>query len=58
MAENERLCAVLPLSVQRPQAHSPDMTIFVVLVLLAVLAPRYGADSRDGRDWQPRCPQW
>ena len=33
------------------------MTAYVllaVLVLLAVAAPRWGADSRDGRDWQPR----
>ena len=33
------------------------MTLFVLftaLVLLAVAAPRWGADSRDGRDWQPR----
>lgn len=32
------------------------MTIFVlplVVVLLALLAPRFGADTRDGRDWQP-----
>jgi hypothetical protein len=26
------------------------------LVLLDVLAVRYGADTRDGRDWQPRDP--
>ena len=33
------------------------MTAYVLLsalALLAVTAPRWGADSRDGRDWQPR----
>lgn len=33
------------------------MTLFVLLaalVALAVSAPRWGADTRDGRDWQPR----
>ena len=36
------------------------MTAYVLitaLVLLAVVAPRWGADSRDGRDWQPRSTQ-
>jgi len=28
--------------------------IVTTLLLAALLAPRYGADSRDGRDWQPR----
>jgi hypothetical protein len=34
------------------------MTAYVLLaalVLLAVVAPRWGADSRDGRDWQAGC---
>jgi hypothetical protein len=35
------------------------MTIFLavlaVLALFDLLAVRYGADSRDGRDWTPRC---
>ncbi len=33
------------------------MTLFVLLsllVALAVTAPRWGADTRDGRDWQRR----
>ncbi len=30
--------------------------ILLALVLLDVLALRYGADTRDGRDWQPRDP--
>lgn len=33
------------------------MTVFVLIALvlaLAVTAPFWGADSRDGRDWQPR----
>jgi hypothetical protein len=29
------------------------MTILVILLALAVLGPLFGADSRDGRDWQP-----
>lgn len=33
------------------------MTLLVLfLVLLAVTAPRWGADTRDGRDWQPPDP--
>jgi hypothetical protein len=34
------------------------MTPFLVLLIvaaIAALAPRYGADTRDGRDWRPRC---
>ncbi len=34
------------------------MTTFVLLatpVLLALAAARWGADTRDGRDWQPRA---
>jgi len=33
------------------------MTAYILLatlVLLALTAPRWGADTRDGRDWQPR----
>jgi hypothetical protein len=33
------------------------MTIYVlllVLVAVALLAPRHGVDTRDGRDWQVR----
>jgi hypothetical protein len=35
------------------------MNLFAILmpllfVALALLAPRFGADSRDGLDWQPR----
>jgi hypothetical protein len=36
------------------------MTAYVllaVLVLLAATAPFWGADTRDGRDWQPRPPR-
>jgi hypothetical protein len=28
----------------------------LVLVAIDVLAVRYGADTRDGRDSKPRCP--
>lgn len=27
--------------------------VLSLLLLLAVVAPHWGADSRDGRDWQP-----
>jgi hypothetical protein len=36
------------------------MTAYVLLAALAVLAvvvPRWGADTRDGKDWQPTCPR-
>ncbi|MDX6217087.1 MAG: hypothetical protein QOG99_2671 [Frankiales bacterium] len=29
------------------------MTLVIFFLALAVLAPLFGADSRDGRDWQP-----
>ena len=55
MAGFPRRCTFLPLSVGTAQAHAAAMVIFLLvwLVLLAVLAPRWGADTRDGRDWQP-----
>lgn len=28
-----------------------------LLVLLELVALRFGADSRDGRDWAPRSPR-
>ena len=31
------------------------LVVLAFLVLLAVTAPKWGYDSRDGRDWQPRC---
>jgi hypothetical protein len=31
------------------------MTIVLIFLTLAVLVPLWGADSRDGRDWQPSC---
>jgi hypothetical protein len=30
------------------------LIVLICLVALAVLAGRYGADSRDGLDWSPR----
>jgi hypothetical protein len=29
------------------------MSVFMILVTLAILAGRYGVDSRDGFDWSP-----
>ena len=29
------------------------LTVFICLVILAAVAGRYGADSRDGLDWAP-----
>ncbi len=34
------------------------MTIFalpLLFLVLALVAPRFGADTRDGRDWHPCC---
>ena len=31
-----------------------ELALIVGLVLLAVLAPIFGADTRDGLDWKPR----
>jgi hypothetical protein len=31
------------------------LTFPTLLVALALLAPRFGIDTRDGRDWQPRA---
>ena len=31
--------------------------LLAALVLLAVTAVLWGADSRDGRDWQPHLPR-
>ena len=30
--------------------------LLIILVLLAFAASRWGADTRDGRDWQPGHP--
>jgi hypothetical protein len=57
MADFRRQRAFLPLSVGSTREDGHDMTLFVLLsglVLLAVAASRWGADSRDGRDWQPQ----
>ncbi|MGI8698296.1 MAG: hypothetical protein ACR2J0_04015 [Mycobacteriales bacterium] len=32
------------------------LVLIVAILLMALLVPRYGADSRDGRDWQPSVP--
>jgi hypothetical protein len=34
------------------------MTVFVIVLVLLALASRWGADTRDGRDWQPGDPFW
>ncbi|HEX3607881.1 MAG TPA: hypothetical protein VH134_18310 [Candidatus Dormibacteraeota bacterium] len=31
-----------------------EIVFLVMLVVLAALAPRWGHDTRDGRDWQAR----
>ncbi len=31
--------------------------IIAFIVAVALLAPIFGADSRDGRDWRPSTPQ-
>lgn len=58
MADFRCECAFLPLVLSTPQSHGEGMPLLVILlllVLLAVTAPRWGVDTRDGRDWQPRC---
>jgi hypothetical protein len=57
MAGFWRTSSFLPLLLDRQGADPEDMTAYVLLALLvalAVVAPRWGADTRDGRDWQPR----
>jgi hypothetical protein len=57
MADFWRERAFLPLLVVGQGADREGMTAYVLLaalVLLAVTAVLWGADSRDGRDWQPR----
>lgn len=34
----------------------PLLLLFIALVVLAILAHRFGVDSRDGADWSP--PDW
>jgi hypothetical protein len=34
------------------------LIVLICLVALAVVAGRYGADSRDGPDWSPRARPW
>jgi hypothetical protein len=40
------------------------LVLFLLFAALGALALRFGADSRDGRDWQrydvldPRIPRW
>ncbi len=33
-----------------------SVVIITILLLTALLAPRFGVDTRDGRDWQPWEP--
>jgi hypothetical protein len=37
----------------------PLLLLVIALVVLAILAPRFGVDSRDGADWSPpdRAPK-
>jgi hypothetical protein len=49
MAENLRPAAFLPLVRRRQRAQHALMTFYVllsILILVAALAPRFGADSR------------
>jgi hypothetical protein len=57
MAGFSRTSSFLPLLPGGRGADPEGMTAYVLLaalVLLAVTATLWGADSRDGRDWQPR----
>jgi hypothetical protein len=31
-----------------------EFVLMILMVVLAAASPWWGADSRDGRDWQPR----
>jgi hypothetical protein len=32
-----------------------EIVLMVVILALALASPLWGADTRDGRDWQPRA---
>jgi len=53
VAEISRRCTCLPLFSGCPAQEHVDMAVILFLLALAVLGPLLGADSRDGRDWQP-----
>jgi len=53
---------VIGRSIERPRESSLKqgasemqalLTLLICLVVLAILARRYGVDSRDGLDWSP-----
>jgi len=49
--------SVLPLVALRVLADTECMAPYLLigfLILLAVLAPLFGTDTSDGRDWWPR----
>ena len=57
MAGFSRERAFLPLSADGARADTSGMTLLLLLaalVLLALVVPRWGTDSRDGQDWRPR----
>jgi hypothetical protein len=56
MAEIAWMLAFLPLDARPGPAQSQAMEALFPLLLigLAILVPLFGADTRDGRDWQPR----
>jgi hypothetical protein len=61
MAQNLRTLSFLPLSRSAVGPYGEDMAIFLTittLTLLALAVQRWGVDSRDGRDWQPRSNDW
>ncbi len=33
------------------------IAVFLIVIAIAALAPHFGVDTRDGRDWQPRRPR-
>jgi predicted membrane chloride channel (bestrophin family) len=50
-----RFCHCYPLGLKRTINRMTALVIILLaLAVLAVLALRYGVDTRDGRDWQPR----
>jgi hypothetical protein len=60
MADFSRERAFLPLSASGVADDPGAMTLLLLLAGLAALAvvvPRWGTDSRDGRDWRRACAE-
>jgi hypothetical protein len=52
MASESLETVAVPNEQGAPEMHAL-LILFICLVILAILAGRYGVDSRDGLDWSP-----